>query len=127
MFSFLCSLLGSIIRTVFHKRKNLIFTMLLLRKENEIYRRHLNLQNKKLHFRKVIGCSVSSRIDTNLLLIAFWHAVQLRNPSKGLIFHSDRESQYCSKRFRNALKSKKMLQSMSRKGDCWDTLVLNQF
>jgi putative transposase len=52
MFSFLCSLLGSIFNTVFRKRKNVIFTILLLKKENEIYRRHLNLQNKKLHFKK---------------------------------------------------------------------------
>jgi len=52
MFSFLCSLLSSIFRTVFYKRKNVIFTMLLLKKENEIYKCHLNLQNKKLHFRK---------------------------------------------------------------------------
>ena len=52
MFSFLCSLLSSIFRTIFRKRKNVIFTMILLKKENEIYRRHLNLQNKKLHFKK---------------------------------------------------------------------------
>ncbi len=62
-----------------------------------------------------------------MLLMAFWHAVQLRNPSKGLIFHSDRDSQYCSKRFRNALKSKKMLQSMSRKGDCWDNACAESY
>lgn len=52
MFSFLCSLLASIFNTMFRKRKNVIFTLLLLKKENEIYRRHLNIQNKKLHFRK---------------------------------------------------------------------------
>ncbi len=80
-----------------------------------------------LYSRKVVGWSVSSRIDTNLLLMAFWHAVQLRNPPKGLIFHSDRGSQYCSKRFRNALKSKLMLQSMSRKGDCWDNACAETF
>lgn len=80
-----------------------------------------------LYSRKVVGWSVSSRIDTNLLLMAFWHAVQLRNPPKGLIFHSDRGSQYCSKRFRNALRSKRMLQSMSRKGDCWDNACAETF
>ncbi len=52
MFSFLCSLLDSIFKTIFSTRKNVILTLLLLKKENEIYRRHLNLQNKKLHFRK---------------------------------------------------------------------------
>ena len=52
MFSFLCSLLASIFNTIFRRRKNVIFTMLLLKKENEIYKRHLNLLNKKLHFKK---------------------------------------------------------------------------
>jgi len=37
---------------LFTKKKNVIFTILLLKKENEIYRRHLNFQNKKLQFRK---------------------------------------------------------------------------
>jgi len=52
MFNFLCSSLNSIFTTIFSKRKNVIFTMLLLKKENKIYKRHLNLQNKKLHFWK---------------------------------------------------------------------------
>ena len=52
MFSFLCSLLASIFNTMFRRRKNIIFTMLLLKKENEIYKRHLSLQSKKMHFKK---------------------------------------------------------------------------
>ncbi len=46
-----------------------------------------------LYSRKVVGWAVSSRIDKDLLLMAFWNAVYLRNPGKGLIFHSDRGSQ----------------------------------
>ena len=52
MFSLLCSLLNSIFKILFTKKKNVIFTMMILKKENEIYRRHLNLQNKKLKFKK---------------------------------------------------------------------------
>jgi len=52
MFNFLRSLLNAICNTIFRNSKNLIFTMLLLKKENEIYKRHLKLQNKRLHFRK---------------------------------------------------------------------------
>ncbi len=52
MFNFICSLLNSIFKTIFRKRKNVIFTLVLLKKENEIYRRHINLQNKKLQFKK---------------------------------------------------------------------------
>ena len=52
MFNFLISLLDSVFKTIFRKRENVIFTMQLLKKENEIYQRHLNLQNKKLHLKK---------------------------------------------------------------------------
>ena len=43
-----------------------------------------------------------------------------RHPTAGLIFHSDRGSQYCSHEFQNALVGYEMQSSMSRKGDCWD-------
>ncbi len=80
-----------------------------------------------LYSRKVVGWASSSRIDTDLLMMAFWHAVNLRNPPKGLIFHSDRGSQYCSNKFRNSLKSLGITQSMSRKGNCWDNACAESF
>ena len=43
-----------------------------------------------------------------------------RRPPSGLIFHSDRGSQYCSHDFPKLLKVCKMKSSMSRKGNCWD-------
>jgi transposase InsO family protein len=43
-----------------------------------------------------------------------------RHPQPGLIFHSDRGSQYCSGVFQAALSSYGMRPSMSRKGNCWD-------
>jgi transposase len=52
MFSFLLSLLDSIFKIFFKRRKNVILTMLLLKKENEIYRRQLNLQKKRMIFKK---------------------------------------------------------------------------
>ncbi len=80
-----------------------------------------------LYSRKVVGWATSSRIDTNLLLTAFWKAVLVRKPKKGLIFHSDRGSQYCSRKFRNTLKSLEFIQSMSRKGNCWDNACAESF
>lgn len=80
-----------------------------------------------LYSRKIVGWAVSSRINTDLILKAFWAAVMLRKPPKGLIFHSDRGVQYCSGRFRNALKSNGMIQSMSRKGNCWDNACAESF
>ena len=60
-----------------------------------------------LYSRKVVGWYRGSRIDTNLLLMAFWRAVQIRRAGKALIFHSDRGSQYnaCAETFFNSLKS----------------------
>ena len=80
-----------------------------------------------LFSRKVVGWSTSSRIDTDLLLRAFWMAVHVRKPKKGLMFHSDRGSQYCGKRFRNVLRSQGYIQSMSRKGNCWDNACAESF
>jgi len=80
-----------------------------------------------LYSRKVVGWATSSRIDTNLLLMAFWRAVQDRKPGKELIFHSDPGSQYCSKKFRNVLQSLGFRQSMSRKGNFWDNACAESF
>jgi hypothetical protein len=73
--------------------------------------------------RRVVGWSMSSRLSTDLVLRAFWMAVLSRRPAKGLMFHSDRGSQYASHAFRGALRHVGAIQSMSRKGDCWDNGV----
>ena len=59
----------------------------------------------------------------NALLMALW----LRRPAKGLIHHSDRGSQYASKKFRRLLKAYGIQGSMSRKGNCWDNAVAESF
>jgi len=46
-----------------------------------------------------------------------------RRPAAGLIFHSDRGSQYTSEEFQRQLKALGIKGSMSRKGDCWDNAV----
>jgi transposase InsO family protein len=55
--------------------------------------------------------------------VAIWQ----RKPPKGLIWHTDRGSQYASKAHRALLKTHKIQQSMSRKGDCWDNAVAESF
>jgi len=58
-----------------------------------------------------------------------WYiAVGNRPIRQRLIFHSDRGSQYACTKFRNILKSyQQVQQSMSRKGNCWDTRLLKVF
>lgn len=80
-----------------------------------------------LHSRKIVGWSMDSRMTTDLITKAFLQAVWSRKPDAGLIFHSDRGSQYASKDFRKLLKNHKAISSMSRKGNCWDNAVAESF
>lgn len=54
-------------------------------------------------------------------------AIALRKPPKGVIFHSDRGSQYCSTKFRKLLAKYKFKQSMSGKGNCYDNAAVETF
>ena len=46
MFNFAANFLNALFSTIFRKRKDLIFTLLLLKKENEILKRHLDQYRK---------------------------------------------------------------------------------
>ena len=80
-----------------------------------------------LFSRKVVGWAMSQNIDTQLVMDSFTMAVLTRNPGKGLIFHSDRGVQYASHDFRKLLKDNHAVQSMSRKGNCWDNACAESF
>lgn len=80
-----------------------------------------------LFSRQIVGWAMGDRIDTALVLRAFRQAVMRRRPALGLIFHSDRGSQYASADFRKALKSCGAVQSMSNKGACYDNAVTETF
>ena len=51
----------------------------------------------------------------------------LRQPPKGLVFHSDRGSQYTSKHYQKLLQSYGMRASMGDVGACWDNAVVERF
>jgi putative transposase len=80
-----------------------------------------------LYSRRVVGWALRNHMSAGLLCDAFDMAVRLRRPKRGLIFHSDRGSQYASKAFRARLRRIGARQSMSRKGDCWDNAVAESF
>ena len=80
-----------------------------------------------LFSRQVVGWSLSNRMSRELIINALRMAIWRRRPPPGLIFHSDRGSQYCSNDFQEMLKNNKMLSSMSRKGNCWDNAVAESF
>lgn len=80
-----------------------------------------------LHSRKIIGWAMDKRMTTALIERAMQMAITLRNPGKGLIFHSDRGSQYTSKRYGKLLKKQGIRASMSGVGACWDNAVVERF
>ncbi len=80
-----------------------------------------------LFARKIVGWSVMDTMPAGLVVSALSMAVQVRDPSPGLIFHSDRGVQYASREFRASLKKYGMIQSMSRKGNCWDNACAESF
>ena len=80
-----------------------------------------------LYSRQVVGWSMSSRMKAELVNKAFLMAIWRRNPAKGLIWHTDRGSQYASESHRRILGNHCIIQSMSRKGDCWDNAVAESF
>ncbi len=75
-----------------------------------------------LFSRKVVGWSMRPDMHRNLVIDALEMAWLGRNPGKkaGLIFHSDRGSQYASEDFAKVLEHFSITPSMSRKGNCWD-------
>jgi putative transposase len=80
-----------------------------------------------LFSRKVIGWSLDNRLDAELSCEALRRALTKRRPPPGLIFHSDRGSEFAAGSFRKLLTAVGATQSMSRKGDCWDNAVAESF
>lgn len=77
--------------------------------------------------RMVVGWSVADHMRTELCLAALDDAVGKYPPPAGLVHHSDRGSQYSSHDYRKALTGHGFVQSMSRKGNCWDNAVAESF
>jgi putative transposase len=79
--------------------------------------------------RKIIGWSMSNTLEAEPTVIsALKMALGKRpvNPNE-LIFHSDRGVQYACEEFRGLLQKHHIIQSMSRKGNCWDNAVAENF
>ena len=80
-----------------------------------------------LFSRKVVGWALGGRLDAELSTLALRRALARRAPPPGLVFHSDRGIEFAARVFREVLGEGKMLQSMSRKGNCWDNAVSESF
>lgn len=81
-----------------------------------------------LYSRQIIGWSMSSNMKAKLVNDALTMAIWKRKPKRGsLIWHTDQGSQYASDSHRSILKDHDIIQSMSRKGNCWDNAVAESF
>jgi len=74
-----------------------------------------------LFTRRVVGWAFSTRPDADLVVQALEMAYEQRGRPQGLLFHSDQGGQYASRKFRQRLWRYRIQQSMSRRGNCWDT------
>ena len=97
--------------TYFHVKKKLYFICVIL----------------DLYSRKVISCTISNKNSTQLTKNTFIKAYNERQPSKGLIFHSDNGGNYISKSFSECLKEHEVEQSFSQAGVPYDNSVCESF
>ena len=80
-----------------------------------------------LYSRRIISWSIHKRMTVDLVERAMQMALNIRRLTKGLIFHSDRGSQYTRHRFQQQLKNNNITASMSGRGACWDNAVAERF
>jgi putative transposase len=82
---------------------------------------------KDLWNKEIVGYAMSHRMTQDLVGRALFRAVGARRPQAGLIHHSDRGSQYCSKNDQKLLKQFGVITSMSRKGNGYDNAPMESF
>ena len=80
-----------------------------------------------LYSRRIVGWHIDKRMKQDLVSKALIKAVNLRQPKPGLVFHSDRGSQYTSYHYRKLLKAYGIRASMGSVGACWDNAVVERF
>jgi putative transposase len=80
-----------------------------------------------LFSRKVVGWSMSDKMNAQLVIDALMMAIWRRGKPNALLHHSDQGSQYTSEDFQRLLADQGIICSMSRKGDCWDNAAMESF
>lgn len=80
-----------------------------------------------LFSRKVVGWSMSDRMTATLVCDALRMALFRRKRPRGVIMHTDRGSQYCSREHRDLLDANGLVASMSAKGNCYDNAAMESW
>ena len=82
---------------------------------------------KDLYTKELVGYAINKRMTADLVCRALNMAIKNKRPSKGLIVHSDRGSQYCSHAYHEIIKQQQFTGSMSGKGNCYDNAPIVSF
>jgi len=79
-----------------------------------------------LYARRIIGWACSDSPDSVLTKKALQMAFEARGRPKGVLYHSDQGCHYTSREFQKMLKRYGIKPSMSRRGNCWDNVVMER-
>lgn len=77
--------------------------------------------------RAIVGWAMSVHLDASLACAALRMALERRRPAPGLLHHSDQGIQYASDDYQATLVMNGIIQSMSRRGNCWDNAPTESF
>jgi transposase InsO family protein len=80
-----------------------------------------------LFSRFIVGWAVSAVNDRHVTIKALEMALKRRCPDIGLLHHSDQGCTYASEDYQDILEARGIVCSMSRRGNCWDTAVMESF
>ncbi len=80
-----------------------------------------------LYSRAIVGWSMNRRMTQQLVCDALTMALFRRGFPTGTIIHSDRGSQYCSKRYQKLISANGLRCSMGRRATCYDNAVTESF
>jgi putative transposase len=80
-----------------------------------------------LFARRPVGWALSLTADSELTRKALTMAYEARGNPEGVLFHSDQGCQYTSLSFQQLVWRYRMVQSMSRRGNCWDNSPMERF
>lgn len=82
---------------------------------------------KDVFANRIVGYSISDRMKASLAVAALQDAINRRKPAPGLVVHSDRGSQFRSKKFQKLLAAHGLVQSMGAVGTCADNAAMESF
>jgi putative transposase len=80
-----------------------------------------------LYGREPVGWAMGERMTKGLVMDCLKQAKTHRGNPQGVLIHSDRGSQYCSKDYQSLLTQSGFICSMSRNGNCWDNAPMESF